>query len=44
MVPDAARAFHDAFGLRQERTAEDMLKHGPESPAVATRKTASDRT
>jgi aspartate kinase len=42
VVPDAARAFHDAFGLRQERTAEDMLNHGSESPPVATRMTASD--
>ena len=43
MVPDAARAFHDAFGLRQERTAEDMLKQSESAP-VATRKTASNRT
>ncbi|MEA2492303.1 MAG: aspartate kinase [Thermoleophilaceae bacterium] len=44
MVPDAARAFHDAFGLRQELTVEEVLEHEAQSAPVATRKTASNRT
>jgi aspartokinase len=26
-VPDATRAFHDAFGLHQEDAADDLLAH-----------------
>jgi aspartate kinase len=43
-VPDAVRAFHDAFGLREERTVEDVLKPGAQSRPVASYETASERT
>lgn len=43
-VPDAVRAFHDAFGLREDRTVEEVLKHGVQSRPVASYETESQRT
>jgi aspartate kinase len=35
MVPDATRAFHDAFALRQELTVDEVLELGLESAPLA---------